>query len=649
MTKDNYGFIRLAAACPQIRTADIKSNIDTILQTIKLIENKCHPSVITFPELCVSGYTCEEMFNQNTLIEAVEKGIETLLKASNDFESLVCVGLPFIYNNRRYNASAIIRKGKLLGIVPKVYLPNSGEFYEARYFESGARLGVHCPEVCFAGQTCHFGVLQLFDMGKACISVEICQDLWVPIPPCSYAALNGANVILNLSASNETEGKNEYRKTLLSSTSARLHAAYVYASTGYGESSDDLVWGGSSMIYEDGAILAENSRFDKSSDWIVSDINLNTLAHNRAKSSNFTIEESIWHNGVEIGTYLHVNCGEPVDTDFQENLYRPIERHPFFPGGPDTIKSQCREVFNIQVTGLMTRLEHINCRKTIIGVSGGLDSTLALLVCCEAFDRLKLAREGIIAVTMPCFGTSERTHDNAEALMRSLKVSIREINISNACLQHMEDIGIDPDVHNVAYENAQARERTQVLMDIANNEGGIVVGTGDLSELALGWCTYNGDHMSMYGVNAGVPKTLIKEIVRMKAEELSVSDILLDIIDTPVSPELTPESQPTEDIVGPYELHDFFLWHFFDGNTPKTIFLLAKESFKDLYEEETILKWLKLFYKRFFSSQFKRSCLPNGPKTCKVNLSPRGDWRMSTDTMASEWIEELKEIEQYLS
>lgn len=618
--------------------ADVAENVKRISELCAEIEAECQPAVITFPELSLSGYSCEEMFNQQSLCRSVEEGLEKLIKETSDRKCLIAVGLPLIYNSRRYNAAAIIKGGKLMGIIPKTYLPNSKEFYEARYFESASLLPKEGVDIEYASQRCHLGTRQLFDLGKACIGVELCEDLWVPIPPSSYAVLSGANLILNLSASNEVAGKHEIRKTLLSACSARLHCAYVYASSSYGESSDDLVWGGSSMIYEDGALLSENQRFDKKANWIVSDIDLDALQSARLKSSTFYASEQKELN------YTHIDCGEAPQPDFEKKLYREPDRHPFFPGGTEQIDSQCREVFEIQVRGLMGRLEHIGCRKAVIGVSGGLDSTLALLVCCEAFDRIGIDRKGIIAVTMPCFGTSERTHSNALSLMEELGVSLREIDIAAACELHFKDLGLDSQRHDSAYENSQARERTQILMDLANSEGGIVIGTGDLSELALGWCTYNGDHMSMYGVNVGVPKTLIREITRQQAQKLSCKDILLDIIDTPVSPELIPGAQMTEDLVGPYELHDFFLWHFFAGTSPRNIWLYACKAFEGVYEAETVLKWLKIFYKRFFSQQFKRSCLPNGPKTCRVSLSPRGDWRMSTDTVPRLWLKELEEI-----
>jgi len=639
---DKLDFIRIASACPQVVVADVMENVRTIATLCHQIEADCSPSIITFPELCISGYTCEEMFNQQALYENVETALERLIDETSNCSALIAVGLPLIYNSRRYNVAALFRKGRLMGIVPKTYLPNSAEFYEARYFESGSSLGKEPIKIKYAGQECLLGALQIFDLGRAHIGVEICQDLWVPISPSSYAALNGANVILNLSASNEVCGKNDYRKALLTSTSSRLHIAYIYTSSGYGESSDDLVWGGSCMIYEDGQLLCENTRFDRNATWIVADVDLAGLESARIHSSNYSLEGN-WPETNRV--YQHIDCGQSTSTDFRNKLFRPIEQHPFFPGGIEQIKAQCREAFNIQVTGLMTRLEHIHCSKCVLGISGGLDSTLALLVCCEAFDRLGIERKGILAVTMPCFGTSNRTHDNANSLMKELGVSCKEIDIAHAVKVHLKDIGHPEDLHDAAYENAQARERTQILMDLANSIGGIVVGTGDLSELALGWCTYNGDHMSMYGVNAGVPKTLVREITRWRAESLECKDTITDIIDTPVSPELVPGEQITEDLVGPYELHDYFLWHFFDGDSPKKIFFYSLHAFQKTYSPQTILKWLKVFYKRFFSQQFKRSCLPNGPKVCKVSLSPRGDWRMSTDTSSKLWMEELNTIE----
>lgn len=636
------------AACPSLSLADVRANVKAIADLSREIENRCHPSVITFPELCLTGYTCEEMFNQHSLYNAVEEGLENLLKLTADLHAAIAVGLPVIYNSRRYNVAAFLRIGRIMGMVPKVYLPNNGEFYEARYFESGAVLGKELHDMEYAGCNFKLGVLQIFDLGRAHIAMEVCQDLWVPIPPCTYATLSGANVVLNLSASNEVVGKHDERKALLASTSLRLRTAYVYATAGYGESTDDLVWAGSALIYENGKLLAENERFRKEASWIVADLDLDSLEQSRVSYVNYSRDGQAWADAwpfdESAGSYRHIKCGESVESNFKENLYRNIEQNPFLSSGTDEIRSRCREAFNLQALGLRSRLDHIRCSKCVIGVSGGLDSTLALLVTCEAFDRLGLDRKGIIGVTMPCFGTSDRTHNNANALMNSLGITSKEINISKSVLQHFEDIGQDPDKHDVTYENSQARERTQVLMDLANAVGGIVVGTGDLSELALGWCTYNGDHISMYSVNAGVPKTMIRTIVATVAEKFGCADILADIIDTPVSPELVPGAQITEDIVGPYELHDFFIWHFFEGQSPSKIFLYACKAFKDTYLPETIHKWLCVFYKRFFSQQFKRSCLPDGPKICKFSLSPRGDWRMPTDVSSALWTEELKKL-----
>lgn len=648
MNQDTLGLFRVAAACPHVRPADVNSNIKAISELSHEIEAQCSPSVITFPELSLTGYTCEEMFNQHSLYTAVEQGVRSLLSMTADLHAAIAVGFPIIYNSRRFNVAALLRGGRILGIIPKIYLPNNGEFYEARYFESGSVLGRDLHEIEYAGCTCKLGVLQIFDLGKARIAMEVCQDLWVPIPPCTYATLSGANVVLNLSASNEVVGKHDERKALLASTSLRLRTAYVYSTAGYGESTDDLVWAGSALIYENGKLLAENERFQKEASWIVSDLDLDALEQSRISYVNYSRDGQAWadawpFNG-DAGTYLHIKCGDSAGSDFKKHLYRQIGQNPFLNSGTDNIHSRCREAFNLQVLGLRSRLDHIRCSKCIIGVSGGLDSTLALLVCCEAFDRSGLDRKGIIGVTMPCFGTSDRTHGNANALMDALGITKREIDITDSVLQHFKDIGHDPDIHDVTYENSQARERTQVLMDLANAVGGIVVGTGDLSELALGWCTYNGDHMSMYSVNAGVPKTMIRAIVATVAEKFDCTDILTDIIDTPVSPELVPGAQMTEDIVGPYELHDFFLWHFFEGKGPEKIFLYACKAFEGVYLPETIHKWLGVFYRRFFGQQFKRSCLPDGPKICKFSLSPRGDWRMPTDASSALWMDELKKI-----
>ncbi|MGM9753900.1 MAG: NAD(+) synthase [Candidatus Cryptobacteroides sp.] len=630
-------FIRVAACSPLVRPAAVAENSDTILNQCRLAAGNA-AEVIVFPELSLCGYSCEELFNQASLYTACEKALEKLLEGSREIDALIFVGLPVNLRGRRYNCAAALRRGRLLGIVPKTYLPNNGEFYEGRYFESAENLGSKCLEVEMAGQNCPFGTSLLFALGQARVGVEICQDLWVPIPPCTFACLAGANLMVNLSASNDVAFKQQERQTLLSCTSSRLHCGYIYCSSGFGESSDDLVWAGCNQIWEDGRLVAEQERFQLKDMQLLADLDLQAIEQSRLKYVNFASAQT------EIPEFRTIDCGSSNSKALPENLQRNVDKHPFFPGSKAQIESCCREVFDIQVNGLATRLKHIGCRRCVIGVSGGLDSSLALLVCCEAFDRLGLDRKDIVAVTMPCFGTSERTRSNALELMDKLGVQSREINISRSVEQHLQDIGHDISKRDVCYENAQARERTQVLMDLANDCGGIVVGTGDLSEIALGWCTFNGDHMSMYSVNAGVPKTLVREITRWRAQILGLEALLGDIIDTPVSPELIPGAQLTEDLVGPYELHDFFLWHFFRGLSPAHIFAYALKAFGEEYTKETVLHWLKNFYRRFFAAQFKRSSLPNGPKTCKVGLSPRGDWRMPSDASRKLWEDELNSL-----
>jgi len=558
---------------------------------------------------------------------------------------LILVGTPVRAAGRLYNCAAVIRGGRLITLIPKQYLPGNAEFYEYRWFESGYRTAESPVTVEYAGSECTLDPRQLLKLGDATLAVEICQDLWVPIPPSSYAALAGAEVILNLSASNESTGKHEYRRLLVGSTSARLNAGYVYCSCGYGESTQDLVWGGSSMIYENGTAMAENERFSSESHVIYADIDVARLKTVRAKNPNFDD-----YSAAPVH-FTTVDCGKAADTDFAKELFRKIEAHPFVPGGDsEALSSRCREILSTQVLGLMTRLEHVRCKTAVVGISGGLDSTLALLVTVLAADRLGWERKRVIGITMPGFGTTGRTYNNALELMRSLGVSIKEISIKEATTLHLNDIDHPLELHDTTYENAQARERTQILMDVAGAEGGLVVGTGDLSELALGWCTYNADHMSMYGVNASIPKTLVRALVRWAAEQhfAEAGDTLLDILDTPVSPELLPASdkgeilQVTEDIVGPYELHDFFLYNIFRwGYPPSKVLLLACKAFDGSYDKETIKKWLRTFLWRYFSQQFKRSCLPDGPKVGSVSLSPRGDLRMPSDAFSSVWLTEL--------
>ena len=633
----HLGFIRVAAAMPRVHVADPAANAREILQLCaQAAEQQC--SVIVFPELCVTGYTCADLFGQNRLLEDAEQAVASIVAGTSSLGAMVVIGAPLRHAGRLFNCAVAARGGRILGIVPKSYLAGNSEFYEPRWFAPARALPGGCARVRFAGQDdILLGTRQLFRIGEATAAIEICQDLWVPVPPCSQAAIAGAQLILNLSASNDYLFKHEYRKSLVGATSSRLYAAYVYCSCAEGESTTDLVWAGSSLICENGAILAEGERFARGSRLICADVDIQRLDTLRAKEHSFGFEGPV-------PPYVLQDAGEAAPTDFEACLLRRIEPHPFVPqGNPEELELRCREILAAQVAGLTTRLEHIHCRKAVIGVSGGLDSTLALLVTALTFDVLGLPRENIIGVTMPGFGTTHRTHDNSVDLMNELGITAREISIVPGVRQHFADIGHDESVHDLTYENSQARERTQLLMDIAGKEGGIVVGTGDLSELALGWCTYNGDHMSMYGVNASVPKTLVRTLVRWAADNKfdTTGDIhrtLLDIVDTPISPELLPAdaegkiAQKTEETVGPYELHDFFLYHFFrSGAGPDKLLFLARKAFDGVYDEPTLRKWLETFLKRFFQQQFKRSCLPDGPKVGSVSLSPRGDWRAPSD------------------
>ncbi|MCR5547794.1 MAG: NAD(+) synthase [Bacteroidales bacterium] len=631
------GLIRVAAAMPRVHLADPAANAKEILGLCKQLAAQ-RPSVIVFPELSITGYTCADLFGQNRLLDDAERAVAEVVAKSAKQDALIVFGAPLRHAGRLFNCAVAARGGRILGIVPKTYLAGNGEFYEPRWFASARVLPLSGVRVRFAGQDdVLLGTRQLFRVGDALAAIEICQDLWVPVPPCSQAALAGAQLLLNLSASNEYLFKHEYRKSLVSATASRLYAAYIYCSCAEGESTQDLVWAGSSLICENGSVLAEGERFARGSRFIAADIDVERLETLRAKEHSFGFEGPV-------PAYVVQDAGEAADTDFEACLLRKLEPHPFVPqGDPEALGVRCREILAAQVAGLTTRLEHIRCRKAVIGVSGGLDSTLALLVTALAFDTLGIPRDGIIGVTMPGFGTTHRTHDNSVDLMRELGVTAREISIVPAVRQHFADIGQDESKHDLTYENSQARERTQLLMDVAGKEGGIVVGTGDLSELALGWCTYNADHMSMYGVNASVPKTLVRTLVRWAADNKfggngDIHATLLDIVDTPISPELLPAdkdgkiAQKTEDTVGPYELHDFFLYHFFrSGADPDKLLFLARKAFAGSYDDATLRKWLETFLKRFFNQQFKRSCLPDGPKVGSVSLSPRGDWRMPSD------------------
>lgn len=641
MEYNNYGYVRVSAAMPVVKVSDCQVNADNIIRMAKELSEKEKPSVIAFPELGVTGYTCGDLFGNSKLILESENAVRKILDGTVSVDSILVFGVPVRHSGRLFNCAVVSRRGRILGLVPKTYLAGNAEFYEPRWFESARVLSPKGAILSYAGQN---GVLlspfQIFCCGRLKFAVELCQDLWAPLPPSTFASLAGAQLIVNLSASNEILLKHEYRRSLVSATSSRLFNAYLYCSAGYGESTQDLVWAGASMIGEYGSILVENERFLSEDSSISADIDVERLDVLRAREHSYRAD-------CPVPEFTEVDCGALVSTDFEAELKRYIEPHPFVPQGDEAaLDNRCSEIISAQVAGLQTRLEHIRCRKAVIGVSGGLDSTLALLVTALAFDRLGIPRSNIIGVTMPGFGTTERTYNNSKALMDLMGITSEEISIVKATRQHFSDIGQDESAHDLTYENSQARERTQILMDLAGKHGGIVIGTGDLSELALGWCTYNGDHMSMYAVNASVPKTLVRTLVVWASRHRftgKASEVLLDIADTPISPELIPSDengqikQKTEDLVGPYELHDFFLYNFFRcGFTPEKILFLAGKAYGGVYDKETLHHWLQTFLKRFFTQQFKRSCIPDGPKVGSVSLSPRGDWRMPSD-IACPW------------
>ena len=627
------GFLRVASATPHIKVADCTGNAQKIIAMAKEASAN-GASLVVFPELCITGYTCGDLFLQRALLNSAEENLKVIINETKDLDCVILVGLPVRANSGLYNCAAVIYHGDLLGLVPKKYIPNYSEFYELRHF-TPAKDGL-IDVGMFSGENTQFTeieknvIFQCVEMPEFKLGVEICEDLWTAEPPSGKLALNGATIIANLSASDEVIGKADYRRMLVKSQSARLLSAYVYTSAGLGESTQDLVFSGHNLICENGSILAESKRFDTGI--IYADVDLQKMENERAKANTFVGE----YNFERVCFHLPVK---------DLTLHRHFSKTPFVPTNKTNLDERCEEILTIQATGLATRIQHTNAKSIVIGLSGGLDSTLALIVAVHAMDMLKRDRKDIIVVTMPCFGTTKRTKSNAEILAESYGVSFKDINISKAVTQHFEDIGQSLDVLDVTFENGQARERTQVLMDIANKTGGFVVGTGDLSELALGWATYNGDHMSMYAVNASIPKTLVRHLTAFEAEhsEGNLKKALLDILDTPVSPELLPPkdgeiSQKTEDLVGPYELHDFFLYYLVrQGFTPKKIFRLAKIAFEGAYDDETIKKWLKTFLRRFFSQQFKRSCLPDGPKVGTVTLSPRGDWRMPSDAVNTEF------------
>ena len=640
----NYEYIRAAVAVPTLKVANPIYNVNEIIKLAKKACEEKRAKVILFPELCITGYSCGDLFNQRTLINGAEEGLQFLLNETKGFEALIAVGMPVYVDNQLFNCAVLLKGGKILGVVPKTYVPNYNEFYEKRWFASSlSRLS---DEVTLCGQKVPFNENMLFKdtLSSLCVGFDICEDLWVSIPPSSYHTIHGANLILNLSASNETVGKSEYRRDIVRIQSSKCMTSYCFASAGQSESTTDVVSSGHALIAENGMILNEDI-FSAESSIIYADIDIEKIKNDRVKFNSYM-------GRIENKNYRCVDFELGYSESMQ--LDRAVDKYPFVPSDIEQRNKRCREILNIQATGLYQRLSKIGTKKAVIGVSGGLDSTLALLVTVEAFKKLSLPMENIIAITMPGFGTSSRTYNNGTVLMKELGVTSMEISIKDACIQHFKDIGHDIDTHDITYENAQARERTQILMDYANKVNAIVVGTGDLSELALGWCTYNGDHMSMYGVNSGVPKTLVKYMVKWYAEEQAdgaIKKALLDVYDTPVSPELLPPdksgniAQLTEKSVGSYDLNDFFLFNMLrNGYGPEKIYYLAQIAFKDDFSSEIILETLKNFYKRFFTQQFKRSCMPDGVKVGSVSLSPRGDWKMPSDASYELWLDRLNKI-----
>ena len=632
-----HGFIKVAAVTPDIRVADVDYNKGQIIKQMDEAA-EAGAKIIVFPELCITGYTCSDLFLQDILLNSAKKALAEIAEHTKNLDALVFVGVPIAVGGELYNVAAALNHGNILGFTTKSFLPNYGEFYEMRQFRPGPK---KAEKILFGGKEIPFGPQLLFvenQMANLIVSAEICEDVWSPVPPSIEAAREGATVIVNCSASDETIGKASYREALISGQSARLISGYIYANAGEGESTTDLVFGGHNLIAENGTILAEAKRF--SNGIIYTEFDVQKIANERRKNTTFT------------ETQEHVLPRIPFGLEQTETiLTRTFPSRPFVPRDDQERAKRCEEILTIQAMGLKKRLAHTHAKSAVVGISGGLDSTLALLVTAKAFDALGLERSGITAVTMPCFGTTDRTYQNACKMSLKVGATLREVRIGDAVMQHFKDIGHDPQDHSVTYENSQARERTQVLMDIANQTGGLVIGTGDMSELALGWATYNGDHMSMYGVNASVPKTLVRHLVHYYAdtcEDSSLKEVLYDVLDTPVSPELLPPkdgeiAQKTEDLVGPYELHDFFLYYFLRmGYEPGKIYRIAKLSFAGEYDDETIYKWLRTFCWRFFSQQFKRSCLPDGPKVGTVALSPRGDWRMPSDACVALWIQNLE-------
>lgn len=662
----NYGFIRTAAAVPSVKVADVTYNVAEICRLAGEAFEK-EVSLVAFPELSLTGYSCGDLFGQSLLIKGAEDGVKKIVEYSRGKALTIVVGAPVSYRCRLYSCAIVIRNGNVKGIVPRTYITaeesrnfaSGSDFLSADVRNDGAMLcngkdsvrEGYFGEIRYAGQKCNISPDLIFGLGHSTFAIELGNDLWAPVPPSSYHVMQGAHFIVNLSADREILMREQYRKALLREHTSKTVSGYVYASAGFGESSRDNVYAGAASIWENGSMLAENERYQTVSSMIIADMDIERIESLRKKSALFS---AISPDGTDAASYYRLydrrSLGDAAETDFEKKLYRHIEPHPFVPA--KDLDYRCREIIEIQIAGLIRRLSHINCRTAVIGISGGLDSTLALLVAVLAFDRLGWSRDRLVTVTMPGFGTTSRTKNNATDLMEALGTNLREISIAAACEQHFKDISHDPSVRDATYENSQARERTQILMDIANQTGGLVIGTGDLSELALGWCTYNGDHMSMYGVNGGVPKTLVRSLVKWAAENRfegmtgqdgrSIKEILLDIVDTPISPELLPANengeiqQVTEDLVGPYELHDFFIYNFMRcGYSPDKIFFLARKAFEGSYDDATIIKWLRTFVRRFFNQQFKRTCMPDGPKVGSVGLSPRGDWDMPSDAWST--------------
>ena len=648
MAVTDYGMVRVAAVVPQVNVADVEGNVAHLIESVNQAVGM-GASIVATPELCVTGYTCGDLFGNDLLLDAAEQALVDLNEHYRNTSVMIVLGAPLRCNGHLFNCAVILNHGEMW-VVPKTYIPNYKEFYEKRWFTSSNITAIAGRDsIVVGGEEVPFGTHQIFEAGRARVAVEVCEDLWVPAPPSSIAAINGANVIVNLSASNELIGKHTYLMDLIKHQSARCIAAYVYASCGFGESTTDLVFGGNAVIAENGKVLAQGERFTTRGQLSVADIDIAALDNERRINGSFA------DSMVQFGTpfeHIALEVNEPLDYESQE-LKRPVRRLPFVPAEDDRLNARCEEIVSIQTEGLMRRLDFTGIPTMVVGVSGGLDSTLALLVGVRAFDRMGRDRKDIHAITMPGFGTTDRTYTNACAMVKALGVTLHEISIAAAVTQHFKDIDHDAANHDVTYENSQARERTQILMDFSNKVNGLVLGTGDLSELALGWATYNGDHMSMYNVNVSIPKTLVRHLVRWFAASLDdgseagkqIHDTLVDVLDTPISPELTPAAQDgtilqvTEDIVGPYELHDFFLYHMLRyGYAPDKLYLLARMAFNGVYDNATIRKWLRTFVKRFFSQQFKRSCLPDGPKVGNVSLSPRGDWRMPSDASARLWL-----------